>query len=363
MYDRALLDFVKLQNLSHVFVIFVFKNFLNMKLYIAPCSPIYKRWEKSIRKLEALASDKIHAFVESPDEADIILVPEPQFMYDHQWSFLHRYLGKCFAFGTLTTTHYLIPGLYTNAPQSWWQKYRFRGCSYFLDIELRNAFVGSPDDTNSEKKYLFSFVGSSTSWVRKRLLKLKLQQSDILLCSTNNYNHWGENQPDRNSMQKSYVDTIRDSKFALCPRGAGWGSIRLFEVMELGVAPIIISDRWLPPIGPDWNNYTLFVKQSELNNLVKIVEDRAWEYEERGRLARKAWQEYFSEPVIFNRSIEAIVDLKNNRIAILDRAIFYSYPLILAIIRLKQSIYTSSKFVILKLTKLFKIQFPYELRG
>jgi hypothetical protein len=334
-----------------------------MKLYIAPCSPIYKRWEKSIRELEALANKKIHTFVEDPDKADVILVAEPQFMYDHQWSFLHKYLDKCFAFGTLTTTHYIIPGLYTYAPKSFWQKYRFRGCSYFLDRELRNAFVDSPNNTDSEKKYLFSFVGSSTSWIRKRLLKLKFQRSDILVRSTNNYNHWQKNQSNRELMQKSYVDTIRDSKFALCPRGAGWGSIRLFEVMELGVAPIVISDKWLPPTGPDWDSLALFIKHSELKNLVEIVEDSAFEYEDMGRLARKIWSEYFSDPVVFNRSIEAIEDLKDNRIAILDRAIFYSYPLILAIIRLKQNIYTLIKSVILKLIKLFKIQFPYELRG
>ena len=333
-----------------------------MKLYITPSSSIYKKWEKSIREVEALANKKIHTFVEDPDEADVILVPEPQFMYDHQWSFLHKYLDKCFAFGSLTTTHYIIPGLYTNVPKSFLQKYRFRGSSYFLDRVLRNAFIDSPDNTDSKNKYLFSFVGSSTSWVRKRLLKLKFQRSDILVRSTNNYNHWHENQPNRELMQKSYVDTIRNSKFALCPRGAGWGSIRLFEVMELGIAPIVISDKWLAPMGPDWDSFALFVNQSELKNLLEIVEHHASEYEERGRLARKAWEEYFSNPVVFNQCIEAIEDLKDNRIVILDRFSFYSYPLVLAVIRFKQNIYTSIKSLTLKLLKLFKIQFPYELR-
>jgi hypothetical protein len=151
------------------------------------------------------------------------------------------------------------------------------------------------------------------------------------------------------------------SKFVLCPRGDGCGSIRLFEAMELGIAPVILSDRWLPPKGPEWHKFALFVKESDLLNLPHIIESHASEYEERGRLARKAWEEYFSDSVVFNRCMEAIEDLKKDRIALLDRLIFYFFPLVLTINELKRNLKKLIKFSVLKTFKLFQLEFPYEL--
>jgi hypothetical protein len=341
-----------------------------MKIYIMPDSK-HRRRAKYLRELASIAQPQIHTISENPEEADIIIITH-QHLTDLTDPYLNRFLGqhlhKCYTINDSDQPLFGIAGLYASGNKSFCflHKHCIRGSSYVYelcrsDFNVRNKFVNFSQDFDIEKKYLFSFVGASNAWVRKRLLKLKLQRNDILIRSTNHYNHWNVNQENAEEIQKTYVDIIQSSKFVLCPRGVGWGSLRLFEVMELGVAPVIISDKWLAPMGPDWDSFALFVKQSNINNLVEILESHASEYQERGSLARKAWEEYFSDPVIFNRCIEAIEDLQENRIAILDRLIFQSYPLMLVINRLNVNFRRLSKFIILKLFNLLKLQFPYEL--
>jgi hypothetical protein len=83
------------------------------------------------------------------------------------------------------------------------------------------------------------------------------------------------------------------SKFALCPRGAGVSSIRLFEAMSIGVAPIIVADGWVPPVGPRWDRFALFVPERDVRHLAAIVRTHETEWEERGRLAYAAYNDYF----------------------------------------------------------------------
>ncbi len=332
-----------------------------MKIYIAPCSPELNYKERNMRELASLSQNQIHGFTENPQEADIILILDINFTYYHQHGLLHQYLDKCYAIEDADKPYCVIPGLYASAPASFLHKHRFRGCCYLFERLQCNTFLDSSDDS-SEKKYLFSFVGGSTSNVRKRLFKMKFQRSDILIRYSSGYNHWDKKHPHREVMQKSYVDTIRCSKFVLCPRGVGLGSIRIFEVMELGVAPIIISDKWLLPRGPNWDEFALFMKESELKYILEIAERHALEDEARGRLARKAWEEYFSDPVIFNQCIEDIEDLKRNRVPILDKLLLYCYPLILTGRKLKEVLIAWLKHSSLTFAHVLKIELPYKVK-
>jgi Exostosin family len=332
-----------------------------MKIYLAPCSSTFDFRIKALREIFQLSRISVHTLVDTPEDADIILITDHSFVYKNNRRLLSKYLDQCYLISDSGRSFSCIPGLYDSASAFPLHQCLVRGCNYLYDRGMnRNTFLDSPQKT-LEKKYLFSFVGSPTSWVRKRLFKIKFSRNDILINCTTNYNHWDHSQQNREVMQKNYISSMCTSKFVLCPRGDGCGSIRLFEAMELGIAPVILSDRWLPPKGPEWHEFALFVKESDLFKLPHIVESYASEYEERGRLARKAWEKHFSDPVVFNQSIEAIKDLKENRIAILDRLIFYSYPLMLAVGRLKRNFRRWLKLIILKLFNLFKLKFPYEL--
>jgi hypothetical protein len=328
-----------------------------------------------LRELASIAQPKIHNLSENPEEADLIIITRENLTDAHLNltdpqvnSLLKKNLSKCYTITQTDKPIFALAGLYASGNQSFWfvRKHLIRGCSYIFSLYEKswdgNKFVGVSKNINIEKKYLFSFVGASNSWVRKRLFKLKFERSDILISCTNDYNQWNVNHNNREAIQKSYVDTIQSSQFVLCPRGIGSGSIRLFEAMKQGVAPVIISDRWLPPKGPDWNSFALFVKESDIKNIVQIVELHSSEYEERGRLARKAWEEYFSDTVVFNQCIEALEDLRENRIPLLDRLFIYIYPIMLTIDKTKSVLRTWIRLIILKFFSLFNLQFPYQLK-
>jgi hypothetical protein len=60
---------------------------------------------------------------------------------------------------------------------------------------------------------------------------------------------------------RAYVKMLLQSKLALAPRGYGGSSFRLFEAMQLGVAPVVIGDldtrpfkRFLP-----WHEASIYV--------------------------------------------------------------------------------------------------------
>lgn len=302
-------------------------------IYISPCT--HKLREEGLSELINITKNPNYKLTKNPDEADIILIAEPQSVYHQQRHILDKYLYKCFAIDFSDRPYFIVPGLYASSVASFWQKYFYKGCPYLFDLYgikggITNSFVDNIGNRiNFKKDYLFSFIGGSTSWVRKRLFRINFQgRADILVFNTtSDYNNWNVNQTNRQQMQKKYVDVIQRSKFVLCPRGVGKGSIRLFEVMKLGVAPIIISDNWLLPEGPDWNSFALFVKESDISNLLELVESHAHEYQVRGHLARKAWDEYFSNAVIFEYCISKIEDLRQERLILLDWLVLQFFPI------------------------------------
>jgi hypothetical protein len=103
------------------------------------------------------------------------------------------------------------------------------------------------------------------------------------------------------------------SKFALCPRGAGVSSIRIFEAMSIGVAPIVVADGWVPPNGPRWNQFALFVPERDVSNLAAIVRTHEAEWEERGRLAYAAYHDYFRPEYFWPSLFAAIISIQQKQ--------------------------------------------------
>jgi hypothetical protein len=324
-------------------------------IYIAECK--HKLREEGLLRLIELSGNSNYVITKDPANADIILVAEPYSTYCNQPHLLRKYFNKCFALDFSDRPYLIIPGLYASLTKSFWQKYYYRSCPYLFDLYgvkggYTNSFVDNIDNSiNLEKKYLFSFVGGSTSWVRKRLFRENFQNRDDILIynTTSDYDNWNSRKTnrDREEMQKNFVDVIRRSKFVLCPMGVGKGSIRLFEVMKLGVAPVIISDHWLLPQGPDWNSFALFVKASEIGKLPKLIEPYADEFQVRGYLARKAWDDYFAPPLIFGYCINTIEDLRRKRISFLNKLILESFPIFLFLRTIKETVRNYLKQIIL----------------
>ena len=148
---------------------------------------------------------------------------------------------------------------------------------------------------------------------------------------------------DQAQKQEAYVKNIKESLFYLCPRGAGHASIRLYEVMELGVAPVIISDGWIPPKGPTWEEFAIFVKGREVNNLQAILEsyeDRALEM---GRKAQDAFYAYFADDKQSSMIHQLIKELLAERDPVRENIVSAIFPFIHLYRKQKQWLKTTIK--------------------
>jgi hypothetical protein len=161
-------------------------------------------------------------------------------------------------------------------------------------------------------RWLASFRGSlKTHTVRSALLaiasrRIRIEDSEPLQDWAAHGKHMMGYD---DAAHASYLGRISESSFVLCPRGLGASSIRLFEVMQAGRVPVIISDAWVAPVGPAWETFSVRVPEREvgrLPHLLAALEPRA---QTMGELARAAWQEWFSEEVSFHRAAQWCLDI------------------------------------------------------
>jgi hypothetical protein len=103
------------------------------------------------------------------------------------------------------------------------------------------------------------------------------------------------------------------SKFVLCPVGAGPSSFRIFETMAAGRVPVIVSDLWVPPPGPDWQKCALFVPERDIDRLGAILEEAEDRFLSMAQAARREWQDWFAPDVLFHRMTEALHDIMQTR--------------------------------------------------
>jgi Exostosin family len=269
---------------------------------------------ESMVQLHANSEPKLHILVDDPAEADVILFvgewrAKGEGLLDNPLPRL--YPEKCFVYFDADGFVTLLPGIYTNAETSGWLG-RFLGrAESQMFTQALNPRVDSPLPV--EKKYLFSFMGGSTSLLRKKLYKVKFKREDVVVENTSTYYHWDPTQPGREARQQRFADVIAASQFGLCPRGASAGGLRLFEVMQMGVAPVIISDKLMLPEGPDWERFAIRVPERKIGELDTILAGYAHESAERGRLARLAYEQWFAPPVVFNYGIAACERIRARR--------------------------------------------------
>jgi hypothetical protein len=272
------------------------------------------------RRLSAAAAcDKLrkHSLVDSPELADIILFvgstyPDHRDVREH--SFLRLYRDKCFLFHSDDYVIPFLPGIYVNISKRWYSNRTLTG-AYLQMIDWDYVpFV--PSLANCE--YLFSFIGSAkTHVVRRRVMSLQHSRAylentsaDVIKTEKNRAFFM----VDYNSDAKTrYGEIISRSKFVLCPRGYACSTWRLFETMKAGRVPVIISDQWVPPLGPAWESFSIRVKENQINLIPALLERCEPEAESMAQKARTAWEEWFSKETFFHRTIEWCLTLKQRR--------------------------------------------------
>lgn len=265
--------------------------------------------------MHARSSGK-HTLTQNPDAADLILVVGhiPNLGAARKVSLLRRYPEKAMIYSEIDAAIPFASGIYCSAARPRWiDLRRTRNFTYLSsygsvrnkEVRLRPALP---------KELLFCFRGRRDCRVRARLMDTNFGRPDVLVMDTTAYSHWNEGRIDRQQGQKEYAETLLKSHFALCPRGAGFGSIRLFEVMEMGIAPVLLSDRYALPTGPAWDSFLLQFPEADYARLPELLQARVAESAERGRKAREAWENFFAPELAFDRLIDQLVDIRCERV-------------------------------------------------
>lgn len=262
-----------------------------------------------IRLLPERAQGSQHRLTGDPAAAEMILLLGS--FGGHQTARLlehplyKQYRDKCAVY--TDDDHYLplAPGVYCSARED--ESVRCGRVSNYSYVTANGRFANpymAGLRAAAERRYLFSFQGGSTSLLRKRLFNQQFGREDVVIENTSAYWHWDDTQADRQERQQRYADTIAGSHFVLCPRGAGLGSIRFFEVMRAGVAPVLMSDGYALPPGPEWEKFLVRVAEKDMPRLAEILEPLKSESAERGRMAREAWEQWFAPEKEFDLIVE-----------------------------------------------------------
>ena len=150
--------------------------------------------------------------------------------------------------------------------------------------------VPVPDQFVYRPNRLFTFRGTfHTHPVRKKMCKALARMPNGLCVELRKAFHTHDE-----ADQRRHIEEIRNACFSLCPRGLSPSSYRLYESMQLGRCAVIISDDWVPPSGLEWDQLVLFVPEAAIRRLPEILDQRAVEAEQRGRLAADAWASTFA---------------------------------------------------------------------
>lgn len=291
-------------------------------VYIYSHDHVDAQWRVNGGRLADLhaKSDQSYRLVQDPEVADVILLGNP-FADDlvsnaELLALVERYCDKCFVISEQDIPCFEIRGVYTSLGPSWLTRRRVAGGGYLaFHGDFFNPVIGNHPyslDDYRRRRYLCSFVGRVCHAVRIRLMELRFASHDVLIEDTSaSFDLWSDTSTaGARARQVRYAEVLLDSKFALCPRGAGTSSFRLFEAMALGVVPVIISDAWVAPTGPDWDTFSIRIKERDVGKLEMILAQHESRYQEMGMRARDAYLRWFAEDAYFNFLVSGCLALK-----------------------------------------------------
>ncbi len=244
-----------------------------------------------------------HTLSRDPATADLILFAEmgaagwlAERVRDH--ALYKQYPEKCYVFDSGDHCVPVLPGLYASLTRRYADP-GYARTGYYLNpenpyIEHRPLLPDAP--------YLAAFIGSShTHPVRKALFRF--DRPDILVRDTTDSSYrmqyHGEGD-EKEFFWQFYAQGMADAAFSLCPRGLGPGTIRLFESMRMGRACVILADDWPRIEGVDWDAFSLFVPEADVERLPEILLAHRARAAEMGERARQQWETFASPAMRFH---------------------------------------------------------------
>jgi len=248
---------------------------------------------------------------ESPAEAEAILFVEtvdwrdPLFTRVLAHPLMKRYRHKVVLYNEAEDSRARLPSIAMNAANVPWQI-----AMGSLPIHEDQAPIAPMSDAPGE---LMSFVGSRNNQLRHQLLDTYAQTQPAVI-DTDAYDAWHTTRSERSEQRRTFEQALSAGLFALCPRGGGTTSLRLYEAMQAGRCPVILSDEWVEDHGVDWS-FAVRVAEVDIDRLEPILSaiPRS-EALQRGAEARRQWEVAYSPA----RYLDTLADAAR---ALLDRQV------------------------------------------
>jgi Exostosin family len=256
-----------------------------------------KKWESLISNLKQ--DNVAHSITDNRSTADVIIHPGTEHLGHFKailkplsnndinffvWDWADRPSGRC-------------SGFYCSLDKRLYDQKRHRTVHYPIPF---NEFV--EDFSQVDARYNFGFLGGNTTGLRGRIYdKLKPhEKKDNSFIKIQGIDFWKTfNDGSQRSIKLDYVSFLKNTKFILCPRGYGVGSVRLFESMKAGRVPVIISDRYVLPEGVDWSGCSVRIRERDIDKIPKILESKLDNWPLLARNARASWEAIFSNDHFF----------------------------------------------------------------
>lgn len=247
-----------------------------------------------------------HTLCASAEEADIILFVENTHFDDYLFSrvrkhpLVQKFPEKAFMYNEADKPWSALPGLYCAMPRRFFQPNKQVSFPY---LHTPNDFIKDVHTWDVEKRWLFSFVGSTSHRCRRDVIALANTSKGVQ--DTSEFNVWDCTVDTKAAQGKNFAQTMAESHFMLCPRGIGTSSFRLFETLEAGRAPVIIADQWVPSPHINWD-FAVRVDENNIKSIPSLLRSLANEADDRGAAARAAWESAYAPEVMFDTMGESL---------------------------------------------------------
>jgi hypothetical protein len=137
-----------------------------------------------------------------------------------------------------------------------------------INIPLLSSVHKSSKNVNwsGKRRLLASFIGDINVHPIRKQMKEVLSKNRIII------DHGRYKQA---ADVSRFEDCMKNSTFALCPRGYGNTSFRLVEAMQYGAIPVYISDVFTLPFNDviDWNSIAVLIKPEQFPRAHSILKD------------------------------------------------------------------------------------------
>jgi len=114
---------------------------------------------------------------------------------------------------------------------------------------------------------LFSFLGAPTARVRRDIVA-KFGGPHVAMRD-----RWHFEIPSEQRVKEKgeYADVMSRSRFALCPKGTGPSSLRIWEAIAARVIPVVLADDLRLPIGIDWESCSIQIEEDRVDDIPPML--------------------------------------------------------------------------------------------